>query len=121
MLDFFERVFRNDYEVLRASSGEEALEILEHTPVDIIVTDQKMPRMTGVQLLERISDRFPNLVKVLVSGYTDVPDIHRAVERCRIHHYVVKPVDSERLREAVAEATTRQASGDWTFSFGKRR
>jgi two-component system sensor histidine kinase/response regulator len=121
MLDFLERVFRNEFEVLRASSGEEAIAVLEQGPVDIIVTDQKMPRMTGVQLLEKILDAYPQLVKVLVSGYTDVPDIQRAVERCHIHQYVVKPVDSERLREAVREAMARQASGDWSFSLGKAR
>jgi two-component system, NtrC family, response regulator HupR/HoxA len=121
MLDFLERVFRSEYEVLRAGSGEEALAVLDQSAVDIIVTDQKMPRITGVQLLERIRDRFPQLVKVLVSGYTDVPDIQRAVEQCHIHQYVVKPVDSERLREAVREATARQASGDWSFSLGKAR
>jgi response regulator RpfG family c-di-GMP phosphodiesterase len=121
MLDFLERVFRSEFEVLRASSGEEALAVLESSPVDVIVTDQKMPRMTGVQLLERILGSYPDLVKVLVSGYTDVPDIQKAVEQCHIHQYVVKPVDSERLREAVHEATTRQASGDWSFSLGKSR
>jgi DNA-binding NtrC family response regulator len=125
ILDFFERVFRADYEVVRASSAEEAMNLLEAAasvaPFDVIVTDQKMPRVTGIQLLEQIGDRMPGLVKVLVSGYTDVPDIQRAVEHCRIHQYVVKPVDSERLREAVREATARQASGDWSFSLGKSR
>ncbi|HEY3359599.1 MAG TPA: response regulator [Polyangia bacterium] len=119
MLDFLERVFRGEYEVVRAGSGDEALALLEAGGIDIIVTDQKMPRMTGVQLLEKIGDRMPGLIKVLVSGYTDVPDIQKAVEECHIHQYVVKPVDSERLREAVHEATERQASGDWSFSLGK--
>jgi adenylate cyclase len=121
MLDFLERVFRSEYEVVRAGSGEEALALLEQGGIDVIVTDQKMPRMTGVQLLEKLGDRMPQLIKVLVSGYTDVPDIQKAVEECHIHQYVVKPVDSERLREAVREATARQASGDWSFSLGKAR
>jgi adenylate cyclase len=110
MLDFFERVFRNEYEVLRAKSGEEALALLAQGDVDIIVTDQKMPRMSGVQLLEQLGNRFPGLVKVLVSGYTDVPDIQRAAERCHIHQHVVKPIDSDGLREAVRVAMARQAS-----------
>jgi adenylate cyclase len=121
MLDFLERVFRSEYEVVRAGSGEDALAAVAAGGIDIIVTDQKMPRMTGVQLLEKIGDGAPGLIKVLVSGYTDVPDIQKAVEECHIHQYVVKPVDSERLREAVREATARQASGDWSFSLGKIR
>lgn len=121
MLDFLERVFRHDYTVLRAGSAEEAIEVLASGPVDILITDQKMPRMTGVQLLERIKDQYPELVKVLVSGYTDVPDIQQAVERCQIHQYVVKPVDSEKLKEAVKEACERRRTGDWTFSLGKER
>jgi YesN/AraC family two-component response regulator len=121
MLDFLERVFRHEYTVLRAQSGEEAIEVLASVPVDILITDQKMPRMTGVQLLERVKDKYPSLIKVLVSGYTDVPDIHQAVERCRIHQYVVKPVDSERLKEAVREACDAHSTGDWTFTLGKER
>ena len=121
MLDFLERVFRHDYTVLRAGSGEEALEVLASNTVDILITDQKMPRMTGVQLLERIKDKYPGLVKILVSGYTDVPDIQQAVERCQIHQYVVKPVDSDKLKEAVREACERRKTGEWTFSLGKDR
>jgi DNA-binding NtrC family response regulator len=121
MLDFLERVFRHDYQVLRAQSAEEALQILASSAVDILVTDQKMPRMTGVQLLEAVGSRHPNLVKVLISGYTDVPDIQRAVERCHIHQYVVKPVDSRRLRQAVEEALARRSTDDWVFTLGKER
>src|SRR5262249_38468549 len=121
MLDFLERVFRHDYEVVRAQSAEEALSVLERGSVDILLTDQKMPRMTGIQLLERIREHHPNLVRVLISGYTEVPDIQRAVERCQIHQYVVKPVDSERLKAAVREACERRSTDDWTFTLGKER
>jgi YesN/AraC family two-component response regulator len=121
MLDFLERVLRSDYNVIRAQSAEEALEVLAQNPIDILLTDQKMPRMTGVQLLESIRDRYPRMIKVLISGYTDVPDIQRAVERCQIHHYVVKPVDSQRLKEAVREACERREPGDWTFALGTER
>ncbi|HJZ85628.1 MAG TPA: response regulator [Polyangia bacterium] len=121
MLDFLERVFRHEYDVLRAQSGEEALQALAQAEVDILLTDQKMPRMTGIQLLEAIKDRHPDLVRVLISGYTDVPDIQHAVERCQIHQYVVKPVDSDRLRQAVREACERRTTSDWTFTLGRER
>src|SRR5262249_38484178 len=77
----------------------------------VVITDQKMPQMTGVELLERVGQRLPYLVKVLLSGFTDVPEIERAMDRAGIHNYVVKPIDSEKLRAAVQEAVERHARG----------
>ncbi len=111
MLDFLERVFRMEYEVTRASSAEDALRELGQARYAVVITDQKMPHTTGVQLLEKIGDRYPFLVKVLLSGYTEVPEIQKAVDRCGIHNYVVKPIDSEKLRAALAEAIERHARG----------
>jgi response regulator RpfG family c-di-GMP phosphodiesterase len=111
MLDFLERVFRADFAVTRCNGADEALLVLQ-SPVgatfDVLVTDQKMPRMTGVELLEHIRESHTRLVKILLSGFTDLPEIQRAIERCGISAYVVKPVDSERLRQAVHEALGRQ-------------
>src|SRR5262249_57818573 len=64
MLDFMERVFRVEYDVVRASSGEEALRELGRGRFAVVITDQKMPQMTGVELLERVGQRLPYLVKV---------------------------------------------------------
>jgi DNA-binding NtrC family response regulator len=111
MLDFMERVFRSEYEVVRASSGDDALRELAKARFAVVITDQKMPHMTGVELLERVGQRQPYLVKVLLSGFTDVPEIERAMDRAGIHNYVVKPVDSEKLRAAVTEAIERHARG----------
>jgi sigma-B regulation protein RsbU (phosphoserine phosphatase) len=111
MLDFLERVFRNEYQVTRATNADEALHELGQHKYAIVITDQKMPHITGVQLLERIGERYPFLVKVLLSGFTDVPEIQRAVDRCGIHNYVVKPVDSEKLRAAIKEAIERHRQG----------
>jgi YesN/AraC family two-component response regulator len=111
MLDFLERVFRSEYAVTRASSAEEALEELGRERYAMVITDQKMPHITGVELLERIGERYPSLVKVLLSGFTEVPEIQRAVDRGGIHNYVVKPVDSEKLKAAVKEAIERHRRG----------
>jgi DNA-binding NtrC family response regulator len=111
MLDFLERVFRHEYEVTRALSAEAALRELGQHRYALVITDQKMPHVTGVELLERIGERYPFLVKVLLSGFTEVPEIQRAVDRCGIHNYVVKPVDSEKLRAAVKEAIERHQRG----------
>jgi YesN/AraC family two-component response regulator len=121
MLDFLERVFRTAYEVLRAPSAEDALRQLDLQRFDVVITDQKMPHMTGVELLERIGDRYPFLVKVLLSGYTEVPEIQRAVERCGIHNFVVKPIDSEKLRIALDEAIQRHRHGRALADSSSRR
>lgn len=104
MLDFLERVLRRRFSVSRASSAEEALGVLEEGEFEVLLTDQKMPNVSGLELLERIRDRHPGLVRVLISGFTEVPDVQRAVDRCGIHNYILKPVDSQRLIEAVEQA-----------------
>jgi DNA-binding NtrC family response regulator len=104
MLDFLERVFRRTYDVVRASCAEDALRVLDEGPVELLITDQKMPRTSGVQLLEAIGDRYPDMVRVLISGFHEMPEVQRAAERCRIHNYILKPVDSAKLLEAIEEA-----------------
>jgi DNA-binding NtrC family response regulator len=104
MLDFLERVLRRRFAVSRAASAEDALRRLEQGDFEVLVTDQKMPKVTGLDLLERIADRYPRLVRVLISGFAGVPEIQRAVERCRIHNYILKPVDSQSLLEGIDQA-----------------
>jgi adenylate cyclase len=104
MLDFLERVFRRSYDVVRASCAEEALRFLAAGEFELLITDQKMPRISGVQLLESLGDRYPTMVRVLISGYHEMPEVQRAAETCRIHNYILKPVDSKKLVEAVEQA-----------------
>ncbi|MCA9678531.1 MAG: response regulator [Kofleriaceae bacterium] len=104
MLDFVERVMRRRYQVTRCASAEEAVAELDRHAFEVLITDQKMPRVSGLELLARIAGAHPSLVRVLLSGFTDVPDIQRAVERSQVHAYVLKPVDSQRLLAAVAQA-----------------
>jgi adenylate cyclase len=104
MLDFLQRVLRRRFVVTRCRNAEEALECLARDEYAVLITDQKMPRVSGLELLERIGDQQPQLVKLLISGFSDVPDIQRAVERGGIHNYILKPVDSQKLLEAVDEA-----------------
>lgn len=104
MLEFLERVLRKRFVVTRTNSPEVALEYLATGQFEILVTDQKMPRLSGLELLERAAALYPSLVKVLISGFTEVPDIQRAVARCTIHNYILKPVDSQKLLRAIDQA-----------------
>lgn len=104
MLDFIERVTRRRYDVTRCANGEDALALLAEREFEVLITDHKMPRMTGLELLERLGDRFPRMVRVLLSGYTDVPEVQRAGTSGHIHHYVLKPVDSRDLLAGIDHA-----------------
>lgn len=104
MLDFIERVTRRRYEVTRCANGEDALALLGEREFEVLITDHKMPRMTGLELLERLGDRFPRMVRVLLSGYTDVPEVQRAGTSGHVHHYVLKPVDSRALLAGIERA-----------------
>lgn len=104
ILDFLERATRNRFQVTRCGNGEDALAMLEREPFDLLITDHKMPRLTGLELLERLGDRFPAMVRILLSGYTDVPEVERAGAVGRVHHYVVKPVDSRALLAGIDQA-----------------
>jgi YesN/AraC family two-component response regulator len=104
MLDFIERVTRRRFDVTRCANGEDALALLSERTFEVLITDHKMPRMTGLELLERLADRYPQMVRVLLSGYTDVPEVHRAGASGRVHHYVLKPVDSKALLAGIDHA-----------------
>ncbi len=104
MLDFIERVTRRRFDVTRCANGEDALALLSERSFEVLITDHKMPRMTGLELLERLADRYPHMVRVLLSGYTDVPEVHRAGAGGRVHHYVLKPVDSRALLAGIDHA-----------------
>lgn len=104
MLEFVERVTRRKYDVTACSSADDALAALREGAYSVLITDQKMPRVSGLELLERISDQFPAMVRVLLSGFTDVPALQRAIELGHVHAYVLKPVDSQRLLAAIDQA-----------------
>ena len=106
VLDRLERkgVLRSRFAVSRTSSAEQALEWLGNGDYEVLVTDQKMPKVSGLELLERIGDDCPGLVKILISGFTELPEIERALEGRMLHNYVLKPVDGARLLEAIDEA-----------------
>ncbi len=114
ILDFLERVFRKQYTVQRAVDAGQALTRLESGPVQLLVTDQRMPGISGLELLERVAEDYPDMTRVLLSGFSDLPEITQAAEVGLVHAYVVKPVDSARLREAVEEAVARHKQGDWS-------
>ncbi|MDB5134161.1 MAG: response regulator [Mucilaginibacter sp.] len=93
----FKAVFRIKYQVLTALSGDEALEILATNQVHIIISDQRMPEMTGVEFLEKVLEEFPDPIRILLTGYADMGAVVDAVNKGKIFHYLTKPWNEEEL------------------------
>lgn len=106
-LQKLQRTFLDDYSVHPARSGEEALKILDHAPIDAIITDQRMPGMTGVEFLERSQKAYPNIVRIVLTGFTDVDDLIAAINTGKVHKYITKPWTPDDLRMAVRDALER--------------
>lgn len=99
------RVLEGDeYQVLTAGSAVEAGRILESEMVDIILCDQRMPGMTGVEFLKRARDMWPDAVRMIISGYTDSEDIIAGLNDAGIYQYITKPWDPEELLSIVKGA-----------------
>jgi DNA-binding NtrC family response regulator len=97
-------LLRRDFEVYTAESGAQALEVLRQHPVHLIMTDQRMPEMTGVELLTRARGECPRSVRVIFTGYADLKAVIDAVNRGEIYRYLTKPWDPDELCEVLREA-----------------
>ncbi len=106
VLDLLRRTFpaADGYETLTAPGAEEALRILAARDVDLLVTDQRMPGMTGVELVERARQTRPDLCAILLTAYTEPRDIVAAINRGQVYRYVVKPWDKDDIRQTVRGA-----------------
>ncbi|OSZ78613.1 two-component system response regulator [Chitinophagaceae bacterium IBVUCB1] len=100
----FKATFRIKYNIYTAISGEEAIKILNNNPIDIIITDQRMPNMTGVQFLESILESYPDPMRILLTGYADLNAVIDAVNKGKIFHYLTKPWNEEELDMTIKRA-----------------
>ncbi len=107
-LDALERIFRKNYILLKASSGREALaHLANHKEISVIVCDQRMPEMTGVEVLEKSITTHPDTVRILLTGYTDIESIITAVNQGNIFRYLTKPWDPTDLANSIVQATQK--------------
>ena len=97
-------LFRQEYQVLTAPSGEAALEIVNRGGVHVVVSDQRMPGMTGVELLRKVRDVAPDTLRLLLTGYTDLASLVGSINEGEIFRFVKKPWDNGDLRRDVGDA-----------------
>lgn len=104
-LDLLYRTFRREFQVFKAASGAEALALLEQFgEMAIIISDQRMPRMNGTEFLSRTVSRFPDTIRIVLTGYTDVEDLVEAINAGKVFKYITKPWNPEALRSVVLQS-----------------
>ncbi len=100
----FKATFRLKYKVYTAISGTDAINILENNLIHVIITDQRMPNMTGVEFLEKIIEKFPDPIRILLTGFTDMNAVVDAINKGKIFHYLTKPWNEEELDKTIERA-----------------
>jgi DNA-binding NtrC family response regulator len=97
-------LLRREFELHTAQSGAEALEVLRRHPVHVIMTDQRMPEMTGVELLRKARGEYPEAIRIVFTGYADIKSVVDAINHGQIYRYLTKPWDPDELCAMLHEA-----------------
>ncbi|AFY49140.1 response regulator containing a CheY-like receiver domain and an HD-GYP domain [Nostoc sp. PCC 7524] len=104
-LDLLYRTFRRDFNVLKADSGINALEVLAvEGEVAVIISDQRMPEMKGTEFLSKTVPQFPDTVRIILTGFTDIEDLVEAINAGQVYKYITKPWDPGELKAVVQRA-----------------
>lgn len=105
-LDLLYRTFRRDFQVFQANHARTALDILDKEgEMAVIISDQRMPEMNGTEFLSLTVERFPDTIRILLTGFTDVEDLVDAINSGQVFKYITKPWNPERLKTLVEQAT----------------
>ncbi len=97
----FKASFRRDFDISIAESGNEALDILESNEFDIIITDQRMPEMTGIQFLESVLKSYPEPIRILLTGFSDIQAVIDAINKGQVYRYLTKPWNEDEIRQII--------------------
>jgi len=103
-LNSFRAVFRRSYNIFTAPSAHEGRKVLQETDIHLIITDQRMPEMTGIEFLESIIKDYPHIPRILLTGYTDINAVIDAINKGSVYKYVQKPWSEEELRATIEDA-----------------
>ena len=102
ILNALKRLLRREgYTLYTASSGQQGLELLESTPVDMVMSDYRMPEMTGTEFLKQVKANYPNTIRVILSGYADSQAIEDALESGDIYRFLAKPWKDDTLKTEI--------------------
>ncbi len=107
ILPTLKALLSGEFDVLTAAGGEEAQRLMQARPVDVLLTDQKMPRCTGVQLLEWARQHSPRTIRLLMTGYSELEDAVEAINRGHVYYYLLKPWRTEDLLQVLRNAADK--------------
>lgn len=99
----FKSTFRRYYDIYTANSGMQGLDIIRKTPISVIITDQRMPEMTGMQFLSQLPEE-PENMRMILTGFSDIQAIIDAINSGNVYRYVSKPWDKDQLKEIIDNA-----------------
>ena len=97
-------LLRKEFELYTAESGAEALEILRRQPIHVLMSDQRMPEMTGIELLRRARGECPEAIRIVFTGYADIKAVIDAINQGQIYRYLTKPWDPDELLAVLRQA-----------------
>jgi response regulator RpfG family c-di-GMP phosphodiesterase len=103
-LQAFKATFRRDYNIFLAESANDGRQVLKNQEIDIIITDQRMPEETGVEFLESIIPLYPDAMRILLTGYTDIQAVIDSINKGQVYHYLTKPWEEDYLRTVLKNA-----------------
>jgi sigma-B regulation protein RsbU (phosphoserine phosphatase) len=103
-LTVFNSAFRRYYEIHLASSGREGLEIMKKNEIRLVITDQRMPVMTGTEFLEKIIPDYADCIRIILTGFSDIDAVIQAINKGRVYRYITKPWDREEMKITIDNA-----------------
>ena len=105
ILNSLKRLFRKEsYEILTAVNGEEGLKILDDHQVDLIISDLKMPQMSGIEFLKRAKEENPVPLRIVLTGHADLKSVIDAIDQGEVYRFLLKPWDDEELKMTIRQA-----------------
>ncbi len=112
ILTALKRRFRREpFTLYTAGSAEEALQLLRERQIHVIVSDARMPKMSGIELLEEVRRLYPDIVRMMFSGYVEADGLLEAINRAGVFRFIAKPWDEEQLRAHIFEAIEQYSAG----------
>jgi DNA-binding NtrC family response regulator len=103
-LNSFKAAFRRDFNIYTASSAVEGRKILDANEIGVIITDQRMPVTTGIEFLESILHTYPDTIRILLTGFSDINAVIDAINRGQVYRYLVKPWQNDELKIHIQNA-----------------
>ncbi len=100
----FNATFRREYKILTAQSGSEGLQVLNDKEVHLVLSDQRMPEMTGVEFLEKVFHQYPETIRMIITGFSDIDAVIGAINKGGVNRYITKPWDEREMRVTIENA-----------------